>query len=109
MLTGKYLPGAAAPSDSRAASAAMGSMFDKTFLSRPVLEAVQQIRSLAQKAGLTLSQFALAWVLREPNVASAIIGATRIEQIEENVVASGAVVDPSLFAEAGRALQGGKH
>jgi aryl-alcohol dehydrogenase-like predicted oxidoreductase len=87
----------------------MGGMFDKTFLSRPVLEAVQQLRPLAQNAGLTMSQFALAWVLRDPNVASAIIGATRVEQIEENVVASDAVVDPSLFAEAerliGRALQ----
>lgn len=113
VLTGKYLPGAAAPSDSRAASAAMGTMFDKTFLSRPVLEAVQQLKPLAAKAGLTLSQFALAWVLREPNVASAITGATRVEQIEENVVASEAVVDPSLFAEAerliGRALQGRNH
>jgi aryl-alcohol dehydrogenase-like predicted oxidoreductase len=111
VLTGKYLPGAVAPNDSRAASATMGTMFDTAFLSRPVLEAVQQVRPLAAKAGLTLSQFALAWVLREPNVASAIIGATRVEQIEENVAASGAGVDPSLFAAAerliGRALQDG--
>ena len=111
VLTGKYLPGAVAPNDSRAASATMGTMFDRAFLSRSVLEAVQQVRPLAAKAGLTLSQFALAWVLREPNVASAIIGATRVEQIEENVAASGAGVDPSLFAAAerliGRALQDG--
>jgi len=113
VLTGKYLPGAAVPKDSRAASAEMGMMFDKTFLSRPVLEAVQQIKPLAEKAGLNMSQFALAWVLRESNVASAIIGATRVEQIEENVVASDAVVDPSLFTEAeriiGRALQRRNH
>jgi aryl-alcohol dehydrogenase-like predicted oxidoreductase len=105
VLPGKYLPGAAAPNDSRAASTEMGIMFDEAFLARPVLEAVQQIRPLAEKAGLTLSQFALAWILREPNVASAIIGATRVEQIEENVVASGAVVDASLFAEAERLIE----
>jgi aryl-alcohol dehydrogenase-like predicted oxidoreductase len=104
VLTGKYIPGAAVPKDSRAASASMGTMFDEAFLSRPVLEAVQQIRPLAETAGLTMSQFALAWVLREPNVAAAIIGATRVEQIEENIVASGAVVDPSLFAEAERLI-----
>jgi 1-deoxyxylulose-5-phosphate synthase len=101
-LTGKYLPGAEMPADSRAASATMGSMLDQTFLSRPVLEAVQKVKPLAASAGLTLPQFALAWVLRQENVASAIIGATRVEQIEENVRASGAVVDPALFAEAER-------
>lgn len=103
-LTGKYLPGAAVPNDSRAANAAMGMMFDKSFLSRPVLEVVQQVRPLAEKAGMTMPQFALAWVLSESNVASAIIGATRVEQIEENVIASGAIVDPSLFAEAERLI-----
>ena len=63
-LTGKYPPGAAAPNGSRAASATMGSMFNRAFLSRPVLEAVQQIKPLAETAGLTLAQFALAWTLR---------------------------------------------
>ena len=80
-------------------------MFDKAFLSRPVLQAVQQIKPLAQTAGLTLAQFALAWVLREPKVASAIIGATRVEQIDENVTASGTAVDPALFAEAERLVE----
>ena len=103
-LTGKYLPGAELPVESRAASVAMGTMFDKSFLSRPVLEAVQQIKPLAAQAGLTLPQFALAWVLRQPNVAAAIIGASRVEQIEDNVGASGAVVDPALFAQAERLL-----
>ena len=59
VLSGKYLPGAAVPNGSRAASATMGSMFNKAFLSRPVLEAVQQIKPLAETAGLTLAQFAL--------------------------------------------------
>lgn len=102
VLTGKYLPGADVPSDSRAASVTMGTMLDPAFLARPVLEAVQKIAPLAAEAGLTLAQFALAWVLRDTNVAAAIIGATRVEQVEENAAASGAVVDPALFAEAER-------
>ena len=102
VLTGKYPPDATAPAGSRAASPTMGSMFDKAFLSRPVLEAVQQIKPLAEREGLTLAQFVLAWLLREPNVASAIIGATRVEQIDENIAASEATVDPVLFAEAER-------
>ena len=102
VLTGKYKPGVAVPADSRAASASMGSMFDPAFLSRPVLDAVAHMAPLAAKAGLTLAQFALAWVLREPNVSSAIIGATRVEQVDENAAASGAVVDAALFAEAER-------
>ena len=110
VLSGKYKPGAAVPADSRAASASMGTMFDPAFLSRPVLDAVEQMAPLAAKAGLTLAQFALAWVLREPHVASAIIGATRVEQVDENAAASGAVVDPALFAGAerlvGRAING---
>jgi aryl-alcohol dehydrogenase-like predicted oxidoreductase len=82
-----------------------GSMFDKAFLSRPVLEAVQQIKPLAATAGLTLAQFALAWTLREPDAASAIIGATRVEQIEENAIAAGKAVDPALFSEAERLIE----
>jgi aryl-alcohol dehydrogenase-like predicted oxidoreductase len=105
VLTGKYLPDAEVPRGSRAASPSMGSMFDKAFLSRHVLQAVQQIKPLAERAGLTLAQFALAWILREPSVASAIIGATRLEQIDENIAASGAEVDPTLFAEAERLVE----
>lgn len=67
---------------------------------RAVLEAVQAMSGLAAQAGLTLAQFALAWVLRLENVASAIIGASRPEQIDENVVASDAKIDPALFAQA---------
>ena len=104
VLTGKYLPGHAAPADSRAASSAMGQMLDPAFLSQPVLEAVQKIKPLAAQARLSLAQFALAWVLRQPNVASAIIGATRVEQIDDNAAASGAVVDPALFAQAERLI-----
>ncbi len=65
-----------------------------------VLRAVQQLKPIAEEAGLTLPQFALAWVLREPNVASAIIGASRPEQVRENAAASGVVVDTQLFLRA---------
>jgi aryl-alcohol dehydrogenase-like predicted oxidoreductase len=65
-----------------------------------VLEAVQHLKPLAAEAGCTLGQFALAWVLREPNVASAIVGASRPEQLDENAAASGMHIDPALFAKA---------
>ncbi|MGC5352283.1 aldo/keto reductase, partial [Klebsiella pneumoniae] len=64
------------------------------------LEGVQRMKPLAQEAGLTMAQFALAWVLREPNIASAIVGASRPDQLDDNVKASGAKVDPALFAKA---------
>ena len=64
------------------------------------LEAVRKLKPIAQEAGLTMSQFALAWILREPNVASAIVGASRPDQLDENAAASGASVDPALFARA---------
>ena len=99
VLTGKYRPDAPPPGDSRATHDAMNGFMDR-LLKRPVLEAVQQLKPIAAEAGLTLTQFALAWVLREPNVASAIIGASRPAQIEENAAASGANVDPALFAKA---------
>ena len=61
---------------------------------------MQKLKPLAKEAGCTLSQFALAWVLREPNVASAIVGASRPEQLEENAGASGLAIDPALFRKA---------
>ncbi len=104
VLTGKYRPGEAPPSDSRAASASMGAFLTPDRLSRAVLTAVDKLTPLANQAGLTLSQFALAWILRRPEVASAIIGASRPTQVEENAKASGAKVDPALFGEAERIL-----
>ncbi|HEY0113182.1 MAG TPA: aldo/keto reductase family protein [Allosphingosinicella sp.] len=99
VLTGKYRPGSAPPPDSRATSEEMGGWMDR-LLREDVLEAVERLRPLAAEAGLTLAQFSLAWVLREPNVASAIVGASRPEQLEENAAASGAKVDPALFRQA---------
>ena len=70
------------------------------WMRKPVLEAAQRLKPIAAEAGLTLGQFALAWVLREPNVASAIVGASRPEQLVENAAASDAKVDPALFRKA---------
>ena len=101
VLTGKYDPNSPPPAGSRAVNeAGGGSNFIQNWLQKPVLEAVQALKPLAAEAGLTLGQFALAWVLREPNVASAIVGASRPEQLDENCAASGAKVDPALFAKA---------
>ena len=99
VLSGKYAPGAARPADSRAESASMGQMM-QNWLTPEVLTAVQKLRPLAAEAGCTMSQFALAWVLREPNVASAIVGASRPAQLEENAAASGMSIDPALFRQA---------
>jgi aryl-alcohol dehydrogenase-like predicted oxidoreductase len=100
VLTGKYRAGTAAPADSRAASATMGTMFRRNWLEAPVLDAIDRLRPLAAEAGLSLAQFALAWVLREANVASAIVGASRPEQLDENAAAADATVDPALFERA---------
>ena len=101
VLTGKYAPGTPPAPDTRAASESMGGFIER-LMRRPVLEAVQKLKPLAAEAGLTLGQFALAWVLREPNVASAIVGASRPEQVEDNVAASGRDLDPALFEAAER-------
>ncbi len=105
VLTGKYDPNAPPPSDTRAASEEMGGFMDR--LMKPdLLRAVQQLKPIAQEAGLSLTQFALAWVLREPNVASAIIGASRPEQVRENAAASGVSVDAELFRRAEALVEG---
>ncbi len=105
VLTGKYSPDAPPPQGSRATSQEM-SGYIGGLMKRPVLEAVQQMKPIAEEAGLSLSQFALAWILREPNVASAIIGASRPEQVVENAAASRAKVDPALFAKAEAIVSG---
>jgi aryl-alcohol dehydrogenase-like predicted oxidoreductase len=99
VLSGKYDPDRPPPGDSRAASENMGGFMNR-LMQPQVLRAVQQLKPIAEEAGLTLPQFALAWVLREPNVASAIIGASRPEQVRENAAASGVVVDTQLFMRA---------
>jgi len=91
-LTGKYKPGEAPAAGTRAASQQMGWSMDR-FRDDDVLEAVQRLRPIADDLGITMAQLALAWVLREPNVAAAITGASRPEQVEENAAASGIELD----------------
>lgn len=101
VLTGKYRPASSLPPDSRAADASMGATVPKRWLEVPVLEAVDRVRRLvAEETGMTMAQFALAWVLRKENVSSAIIGATRPEQIIENAATVDHKVGRDLFSRA---------
>ncbi len=103
VLTGKYRSGEPPPAGTRAASEQMGWAMDR--LRRPeVLEAVERLRPVAEGAGLTLPQLALAWVLREPNLASAIVGASQPEQVEENASASGVQLDEDTLSAIDSAL-----
>jgi 1-deoxyxylulose-5-phosphate synthase len=99
LLTGKYSANSPPPADSRAAHESMGTMMGG-WMKPEMLAAVDAIKPIAAEAGCSLAQFALAWVLRESNVASAIIGASRPEQVSENAKASGLAIDPALFAKA---------
>jgi aryl-alcohol dehydrogenase-like predicted oxidoreductase len=103
-LTGKYKPGAAAPEGSRATSARMGQMMGN-LLDDDVLERVLRLASIAERLGITMAQLALAWVLREENVASAIVGASRPEQVHDNAGASGIELDSATLAEIDAILE----
>jgi aryl-alcohol dehydrogenase-like predicted oxidoreductase len=96
VLTGKYLPGQAPPAGSRATDDKSGADFISRWLNDEVLTRVQQLKPLAEQAGLTMAQLAVAWVLQNPNVSSAIVGASRPEQLQENVAASGKRLDADL-------------
>ena len=104
VLTGKYDPDKPPPPESRAASKTMGDWIDR-YMQPNVLRAVQRLKPIADEAGLTMPQFALAWILREPNVAAAIVGASRPSQVRENAAASGVVVDTQLFRRAEAILE----
>ena len=94
VLTGKYQPGEPPPEGTRATSESMGRFMDRA-RDEQLLERVQHLRPIADELGITLAQLAIAWVLREPNVASAIIGASRPEQVEDNVGGVGVELDDS--------------
>jgi len=96
VLTGKYQPGQPPPAASRATDETGGRMIAR-FLTDETLTAVQQLRPLAEQAGLTMAQLAVAWVLQNPNVSSAIVGASRPEQLQESVQAAGVTLDASLL------------
>ncbi len=104
ILSGKYIPGTDFPEGTRATSDDMNNFMER-WLDDDLLTAVQALKPLAEEAGASLAQFALAWVLREPNVASAIIGASRPEQVFENAAASDLKIDAALFAKADEILK----
>jgi len=98
VLTGKYLPGAAPLAGSRATDAKGGADMISRWMSDEVLTAVQKLRPIADDLGLTMAQLSLAWVLANPNVASAIMGASRPEQVADNVKAAGVKLDAGVLA-----------
>ncbi len=98
ILTGKYKPGEPPPKDSRAAQESMNYFLGEERLENTLLERVQQLGDVARDLGISTAQLALAWVLREPNVASAIVGASRPQQVVDNVAASGIDLDAATLA-----------
>ncbi len=102
ILTGKYTDAKNPPAGTRAAGANADMMED--YFTQPVLDAVQKLKPLAQKAGCTLGQLALAWCLRQPSVTSVIVGATKVEYIDDNVAAADLKLSPSIFEEMNKIL-----
>jgi aryl-alcohol dehydrogenase-like predicted oxidoreductase len=104
VLTGKYKPGAELPPGSRATDEKGGADMVKRFLNDDVLTRVQLLQPIAHDLGLTMAQLAIAWVLQNPNVASALMGASRPEQVESNVKAAGVTLDEGILARIDEAL-----
>ena len=103
VLTGKYLPGQPPPGGSRATDET-GSRFMSRVLTDDVLTRVQKLKPIAEEAGLTMAQLAVAWVLQNPNVSSAIVGASRPEQVRDNVKASGVKLEPATMKQIDEVL-----
>ena len=106
VLTGKYKPGQQPQQGTRAANAQVNTFMGERLMSDKTLRAVQNLQNLAQQSGYTLSQFALAWVLRQPGVSAAIIGASRPEQVDENVKASEITLSQDILNHADQILEG---
>ncbi|WP_336713698.1 aldo/keto reductase family protein [Arthrobacter sp. USHLN218] len=104
VLTGKYKPGADVPQGSRAADEKGGADMISRWLDDDVLSGVHRLQPIAEDAGLTMAQLAVAWVLQNPNVASAIIGASRPEQIASNVQAAGVKLDEGTMSRIDEAI-----
>ncbi|WP_144672469.1 aldo/keto reductase family protein [Arthrobacter sp. U41] len=104
VLSGKYHPGKPAPEGSRATDSKGGSKMIERWMSNEVLTGVQQLKPIAEEAGLTMAQLSIAWVLQNPNVASAIMGASRPEQIEKNVAAAGVKLDAGIMDKIDAAI-----
>lgn len=106
VLTGKYLPGQPPPAGSRATDANGGNFISRLLGNDELLQKVQLLRPIAEEVGLSMAQLAVAWVLQNQNVASAIIGATRPEQVAENVKAAGVKLDAEVLKKIDEALEG---
>ncbi|HEV7146607.1 MAG TPA: aldo/keto reductase family protein [Pedococcus sp.] len=104
VLTGKYLPGQQPPEGSRAADEKGGADMIKRFMNDDVLTRVQGLKPIADEAGLSMAQLAIAWVLQNPNVAAALVGASRPEQVHENVKAAGVRLEPELMGKIDEVL-----
>ncbi len=104
VLTGKYLPGKKAPAGSRATDKKSGANMISRWMRDDVLTAVQKLKPVADEAGLSMSQLAIAWVLQNPNVSSAIMGATTPKQVKENVKAAGVKLSADTMKAIDRAL-----
>jgi len=104
VLTGKYKPGEDLPAGTRATDESGGAGMIKGWLRDDVLTRVQNLQPLADEAGLSLAQLAVAWVLQNPNVSAAIIGASRPEQVTENVKAAGVILEDSLLKQIDEVL-----
>ncbi len=104
VLTGKYKPGEQPPAGSRATDEKGGADMVKRFMNDDVLGRVQKLEPVAADAGLTMAQLAIAWVLQNDNVAAALIGASRPEQVGENVKAAGVVLEPETMTAIDEAL-----
>ncbi len=103
ILTGKYTDAKNPPPGTRAAGSNRDMMED--YFTQPVLDAVAQLRPLAESAGCTLAQLALAWCLRRPAVSSVIVGATKAQHVDDNVGAADLAVDAAIFAQMDRMLE----
>ncbi|MEN2741928.1 aldo/keto reductase family protein [Microbacterium sp. X-17] len=104
VLTGKYLPGAPLPEGSRAADDKGGANAIKGFLRDDVLSSVQRLKPIADELGATMAQLAIAWVLQNPNVSGAIVGASRPEQVASNVKAAGVRLSGDVLARIDEAV-----
>ena len=106
ILSGKYLPGQPPPAGSRATDELSGKNFIARWMNDDVLTRVQKLKPIAEKAGITLAQMSIAWTLQNKNVASAIVGASRPEQLDDNVKASGVALDDDTLKAIDKVLDG---
>ena len=106
ILSGKYLPGQPPPAGSRATDELSGKNFIARWLNDEVLTKVQLLKPIAQQTGISMAQMSIAWVLQNKNVATAIVGATRPEQLDDNVKAAGIVLDADTLKAIDKVLDG---